>query len=107
MLLLILVSILLKLALILPLIPLLVRLLLIRLQELNRIHKAAVSTGFHQLLTSLSKILERECALLPSTAHPDAAMQLQHAASLLTNKEVLSTSYIIQPLNTNFGVAGT
>lgn len=74
----------------------------IALQELNRIHKAAVSIGFYQLLIGLSQILERECTLLPANAHPDAAMQLQHAASLLSKKDVTNINYIIRPLSTNF-----
>lgn len=72
------------------------------LQELNRIHKAAISIGFHELLTGLSLILERECALLPPSAHPEASMQLQHFASILSKKEMLNINYIIRPLNTNF-----
>lgn len=77
------------------------------LQELNRIHKAALSSGFHQLLSGLSHILERECTLLPSSAHPEASMQLQHSAGLLVQKEILNIDYIIQPLSTSFNQSTT
>jgi len=72
------------------------------LQELNRVHKAAVSSGFLTLLTGLSNILEREVTMLPPTAHPDASIQLQHAASLLRHKDAHYMDYIIQPLDTNY-----
>ncbi|OQR77074.1 UPF0464 protein C15orf44-like, partial [Tropilaelaps mercedesae] len=52
-------------------------------KELNRVRRAAISYGFTDLLEALSSILERECTLLPGTAHPDAALQLSHAASQL------------------------
>ncbi|XP_067945642.1 integrator complex subunit 14-like [Watersipora subatra] len=71
-------------------------------KELNRIQKAAISIGFYQLFTRLSQILERECTLLPPTAHPDAAIQLQHAAGLLSKKEVLNINYIIRPHESHF-----
>ncbi|XP_022671152.1 integrator complex subunit 14-like isoform X2 [Varroa jacobsoni] len=52
-------------------------------KELNRVRRAAISYGFTDLLEALSSILERECTLLPGTAHPDAALQLSHAANQL------------------------
>lgn len=51
------------------------------LQELNRIRKAALSLGFVELLDGLSVIFEREIACLQPTAHPECALQLNHASS--------------------------
>ena len=65
-------------------------------------HKAAVSIGFYQLLTGLAQILERECTVLPETAHPDAAIQLHHAAGLLSKKEAININYVIKPHVTHF-----
>ena len=52
-------------------------------QELNRLRKAALAFGFLDLLKGVADMLERECTLLPDTAHPDAAFQLTHAAQQL------------------------
>jgi hypothetical protein len=49
-------------------------------KELNRIRKAALSIGFHELLDGIASIFEKECALLPGSAHPECAVQLAHAA---------------------------
>ncbi|XP_061036163.1 integrator complex subunit 14 isoform X5 [Eubalaena glacialis] len=52
-------------------------------KELNRLRKAALAFGFLDLLKGVADMLERECTLLPDTAHPDAAFQLTHAAQQL------------------------
>jgi hypothetical protein len=53
------------------------------LKELNRLKRAALSMGFADLLETMAVILDRECTLLPHTAHPDCAMQLTHASAQL------------------------
>jgi hypothetical protein len=72
-------------------------------QELNRLRCAAISFGFGEVLTSVAQLLERECQLLPANSHPDAALQLTHAANMLRstpyNSSVLHT---ITPLHTRF-----
>uniref|UniRef100_A0A8B9TPG2 Integrator complex subunit 14 n=1 Tax=Anas platyrhynchos TaxID=8839 RepID=A0A8B9TPG2_ANAPL len=50
-------------------------------KELNRLRKAALAFGFLDLLKGVADMLERECTLLPDTAHPDAAFQLTTGAS--------------------------
>ncbi|XP_046461521.1 integrator complex subunit 14-like [Daphnia pulex] len=52
-------------------------------KELNRLKRAALSMGFADLLETMAVILDRECTLLPHTAHPDCAMQLTHASAQL------------------------
>ncbi|XP_013403665.1 integrator complex subunit 14 [Lingula anatina] len=71
-------------------------------KELNRVRKAALSLGFMELLEALSTMLDRECTLLPGTAHPDAALQLSHAANSLRSDNAKEYSQNILPLSTNF-----
>lgn len=72
-------------------------------KELNRLRKAALAFGFYELLDGLARILERECTLLPGTAHPDAALQLTHAANALKAPTTLdSYNEQIMPLKTKF-----
>lgn len=52
-------------------------------KELNRLKRAALSMGFADLMETMAVILDRECTLLPHTAHPDCAIQLTHAAAQL------------------------
>ncbi len=47
-------------------------------------------------------MLERECTILPWTAHPDAALQLTHAGKMLTSAMDKGYEYSITPLSTNF-----
>lgn len=54
------------------------------------------------LLQGLSEMLERECTLLPGTAHPDAALQLTHAARMITLSFSEGYNYSISALTTNF-----
>ncbi|XP_028966546.1 integrator complex subunit 14 [Galendromus occidentalis] len=71
-------------------------------KELNRLRRAAISYGFYDLLETMSSILERECTLLPGTQHPEAALQLSHAASQLkvTAGELPDIDTPIAPLKT-------
>jgi hypothetical protein len=39
-------------------------------KELNRLKRAALALGFTELLEGMAAIFERECSLLPSSAHP-------------------------------------
>lgn len=71
-------------------------------KEMNRIRRAALSFGFHELLEAMASMLERECTLLPGTAHPSAALQLSHAANALRAPNALDIVHTIMPLQTNF-----
>ena len=71
-------------------------------KELNRVRKAALSFGFNELLEAMASMLERECTMLPGTAHPDAALQLTHAATKLCSENAKQASQLIMPLRTNF-----
>lgn len=72
------------------------------LQELNRLRRAALSFGMQDFLEGISQLLERECTLLPGSAHVDAALQLTHAAKLVKNSVYKEYDYTIAPLSTNF-----
>jgi hypothetical protein len=50
----------------------------------------------------MAGMLERECTMLPGTAHPDAALQLTHAATKLRSDDAKQASQLIMPLRTNF-----
>uniref|UniRef100_A0A4W3K1T3 Integrator complex subunit 14 n=1 Tax=Callorhinchus milii TaxID=7868 RepID=A0A4W3K1T3_CALMI len=76
-------------------------------KELNRLRKAALAFGFLDLLKGVADMLDRECTLLPETAHPDAAFQLSHAAQQLKlastgNSEYAAYEHNITPLQTDF-----
>ncbi|CAK7302191.1 Integrator complex subunit 14 [Vulpes lagopus] len=76
-------------------------------KELNRLRKAALAFGFLDLLKGVADMLERECTLLPDTAHPDAAFQLTHAAQQLKLASTGTSEYAgyehnITPLHTDF-----
>lgn len=71
-------------------------------KELNRMRRAALSFGFFDLLDGMASILERECTLLPGTAHPDAALQLTHAANALRGHHFKDYNILIMPLRTKF-----
>ncbi|XP_061414019.1 integrator complex subunit 14-like isoform X1 [Lethenteron reissneri] len=81
-------------------------------KELNRLRRAALAFGFWELLRGVADVLERECTLLPSSAHPDAAFQLAHAAQqmrLAARPDLhRATAYdcCVAPLPTNFSCAG-
>ncbi|XP_074090525.1 integrator complex subunit 14 isoform X3 [Macrotis lagotis] len=81
-------------------------------KELNRLRKAALAFGFLDLLKGVADMLERECTLLPDTAHPDAAFQLSHAARQLKLASTGTSDYAaydhnITPLQTDFSGSGT
>jgi len=77
-------------------------------KELNRTRRAALSFGFLELLEAMAVMLERECCLLPGTAHPNAAFQLEHAYTQLRDpNRALDFTYTIQPLQTNFAAGGS
>lgn len=76
--------------------------LILLLQELNRLRKAAMSLGFFDLLTGLAYIFEQECTQLPGSAHPDCALQLTHAADVLRKTQNKDFKYVIVPLQTNY-----
>ncbi|KAL4641975.1 von Willebrand factor A domain-containing protein 9 [Arapaima gigas] len=81
-------------------------------KELNRLRKAALAFGFWELLKGVADLLERECTLLPDTAHPDAAFQLSHAAQQLKLASTGDSQYAafdhnITPMLTDFSGAGS
>nr|XP_009913958.1 PREDICTED: von Willebrand factor A domain-containing protein 9 isoform X2 [Haliaeetus albicilla] len=81
-------------------------------KELNRLRKAALAFGFLDLLKGVADMLERECTLLPDTAHPDAAFQLTHAAQQLKVASTGASEYAaydhnIAPLQTDFSSSST
>ena len=73
-------------------------------KELNRLKRAALCIGFHELMEGLSAIFDRECAMLSSGSqgggipHPECAIQLRHAAQELRSRAVLNVDYQIAPL---------
>ncbi|KAL1463748.1 hypothetical protein WDU94_015473 [Cyamophila willieti] len=71
-------------------------------KELNKLKRAAISYGFLELFDGLAAIFERECTLLPGTAHPDCALQLTFAAGLLRKSYVRDPKYVISAMRTNF-----
>ncbi|TRY87127.1 hypothetical protein DNTS_008187 [Danionella cerebrum] len=80
-------------------------------KELNRLRKAALAFGFLELLKSMAELLERECTLLPDSAHPDAAFQLSHAAQQLKlassgDSKYAAFEHNITPMLTDFSGGG-
>lgn len=71
-------------------------------KELNRLRKAAISLGFQDLLSGLAYIFDQECMQLPGTAHPDCALQLQHAAEMLRKTQNRDIKFMLMPLQTNY-----
>ncbi|XP_061773100.1 integrator complex subunit 14 [Nerophis ophidion] len=76
-------------------------------KELNRLRKAALAFGFWDLLKRVAELLERECTMLPDSAHPDAAFQLSHAAQQLKLASTGDSQYAafehnIVPMHTDF-----
>lgn len=71
-------------------------------KELNRLKRAALALGFHELLEGVAAIFERECSILPGSAHPDCAIQLSHAASELRSKHAYKYDHHITPLSSKF-----
>jgi len=51
-------------------------------KELNRMRVWALCLGFMDMLESIAQVLEREC-MVTTAAHPEATIQLTHAASQL------------------------
>ncbi|KAK2143093.1 hypothetical protein LSH36_878g01004 [Paralvinella palmiformis] len=71
-------------------------------KELNRLRRAALAYGFHDLMSAVAQLLQRECTMLPGNAHPDAALQLTHASNSLKNDKSKDVIQNILPLKTNF-----
>lgn len=71
-------------------------------KELNRVRRAAIGLGFMSLIEGLAAVLERECTLLPGTAHPACALQLTHAAGVLREPHSRDHKYNILPMKTSF-----
>ncbi|MCJ8733312.1 hypothetical protein PDJAM_G00221820 [Pangasius djambal] len=81
-------------------------------KELNRLRKAALAFGFWDLLKGVAELLERECTLLPDSAHPDAAFQLSHAAQQLKlassgDPKYAAFDHVITPMLTDFSGGGS
>ncbi|KAG5273526.1 hypothetical protein AALO_G00152350 [Alosa alosa] len=80
-------------------------------KELNRLRKAALAFGFWELLKGVAELLERECTMLPDSAHPDAAFQLSHAAQQLRlastgDSQQAAFDHNITPMLTDFSSGG-
>ncbi|RWS07210.1 hypothetical protein B4U79_07603 [Dinothrombium tinctorium] len=72
-------------------------------KELNKFRRAALTIGFYEVIDGLATILERECTLLPGSAHPEAALQLTHAVNALRSaRDASSYDLTILPLKTQF-----
>ncbi len=71
-------------------------------RELNRLKRAALCVGFHELLEGLASTFERECRTLPGNAHPDCALQLSHAADELRKESALDLELEIKPSRTRY-----
>ncbi|XP_076810514.1 integrator complex subunit 14-like [Clavelina lepadiformis] len=71
-------------------------------KDLNRLRRAALAFGFHELLEGISSLLERECTLLPGTAQPEAMLQLSHAARELKASVGAGYEHNLEPLKTDF-----
>jgi hypothetical protein len=72
-------------------------------KELNRLRSAVLALGFYELLEAIALLLERECTLLPGQAHPDAAIQMSHAANVLRHPvNGRDASQPVLPVRTNF-----
>jgi len=65
-------------------------------KELNRIRRWALTIGFPEILESVAQILEREC-MTSTSAHPDASIQLTHAATQLRTPAPYSYNKTITP----------
>lgn len=52
-------------------------------KELNRFRRAALASGFFEIIEGVANILERECTFLPEGSHPEAALQLTNAVNTL------------------------
>ncbi|KAG7333242.1 hypothetical protein KOW79_003377 [Hemibagrus wyckioides] len=81
-------------------------------KELNRLRKAALAFGFWDLLKCVAELLDRECTLLPDSAHPDAAFQLSHAAQQLKlassgDSKYSAFDHVITPMLTDFSGGGS
>lgn len=72
-------------------------------EELNRLKRAALSLGFHELLEAMASTLERESSVLPPTSEPDCHLQLTHAAQELRSSRVFDLEYVIQPVGSKYG----
>lgn len=70
-------------------------------RELNRLRRGILSYGFYDLFDGMANILDRECTLLPASAHPDAALQLTHSANALRYGSRDYNSSVL-PLKTTF-----
>lgn len=70
--------------------------------------KAALAFGFWELLKGVAELLERECTMLPDSAHPEAAFQLSHAAKQLKLASTGGSKFEhnIAPMHTDFSGGG-
>jgi len=71
-------------------------------KELNRLRRAALSLGFLDLIDTMAAVLERECTLLPHSSHPDCALQLTHASSILRSGMSRDIRHNVIALRTKF-----
>jgi len=66
------------------------------------LRRAALSLGFLDLIDTMAAVLERECTLLPHSSHPDCALQLTHASSILRSGMSRDIRHNVIALRTKF-----
>jgi hypothetical protein len=74
------------------------------LKELNRVRKAALTFGFHELFDGLAVILERELILLTTsntTTNPETILEFTHCINCLRAPEYKDFRKDIQPFVSN------
>ena len=73
------------------------------LKELNRVRKAALTFGFHDLFDGLAEILQRELFMLTTsnTANPETILEFTHCINCLRAPEYKDFRKDIQPFVSN------
>jgi hypothetical protein len=73
------------------------------MKELNRVRKAALTFGFHDLFDGLAEILQRELFMLTTsnTANPETILEFTHCINCLRAPEYKDFRKDIQPFVSN------
>lgn len=72
-------------------------------KELNRFRKAALVSGFFEIIEGVANILERERTFLPENSPTDAALHLSNAINgLRSPMDLNSFETLISPMKTRF-----
>ena len=70
-------------------------------KELNRVRKAALSSGFYDLFEGIAQMLQRELNNISTTNNPETLLQLQHCINCLRLPEFREFRKDIVPFVTN------